>query len=306
MSSPVRHSLLQLAETPSDTRLTYSAWYRHGVALLSAQGIEHAAQEALWILEAALGIPRLAIYVYPEREMSRSQWDAAMTWLTRRAAGEPLQYVLGIQEFCGRDFRVAPGVFIPRPETELVLQELVAHALPEPLWLADVCTGSGCIAVMMAIVYPEARVYATDCSPRALEIARDNAVRFGVDQRLTFALGDLLEPFRQMGLEGRLSAITANPPYIPTDELLTLPKDVREFEPRQALDGGADGLAVSRRLLKQALTFLRPGGMLVLEIGEGQMNQLCQELEAFPDYALCGIRRDPSGIERVLCMQRIG
>lgn len=273
--------------------------------MLSSAGISNAVDETMWIMESALGLSRLTVHVNPDRVVPPGDRENAMSLFQRRVAGEPLQYVLGTQEFYGLEFTVNTGVLIPRPETELLVDEVLSHELPSshPV-VVDVGTGSGCLAVALAVADPNMTLYATDCCGIALAAAEANAVRHHMDRRVTFLLGDLCEPLRSMGLTGQVSAMVSNLPYIPSAELATLPREVREFEPNLALDGGADGLVLYRRLLRQAGEFLKPGGILVLESGYAQAGLICEEAVEQGEYSVRHIRQDFSGIERVIYLER--
>ncbi|MDT7043421.1 peptide chain release factor N(5)-glutamine methyltransferase [Candidatus Nitronereus thalassa] len=288
--------------------MTYASAFREGVACLSTAGVANAANETVWLLEATLGISRLDIHVKPHTLLNDSSWTEATHVLSRRAEGEPLQYILGTQEFRGLDMSVRPGGLIPRPETELILDEV--HSLPlnrDHLQIADIGTGSGCLAVALAKEIPGAMIYATDCSEVALELAKHNASRHKVQDRITFLHGDLLEPFNAMPERAaEISVLVANPPYIPTGQLDCLPSEVRDYEPHLALDGGSDGLMFYRRLLREALLMLPPGGWLVLEFGEGQASSICEDVKHLSTWNIRNIRPDNAGIERVISLERKG
>lgn len=248
-----------------------------------------AALDAQTLLAHITGRDRAWLLAHPEAPLTPAQRRALAQALPRLAAGEPLPYVLGRWPFYGRDFLVTPAVLIPRPETELLVEQALAwlHRHPGQRRLADVGTGSGCIAVTLAAEVPDAHVVAVDPDPAALAVARANAWRHAVAQRITWVQGDLLS-----ALIGPFDLICANLPYIPTDQLAGL--RVARYEPRRALDGGPDGLALIRRLLEQAPACLAPGGRLVLEIGSGQgaaaqrWAQRCfphARVQVLPDYA---------------------
>ncbi len=283
---------------------TYGALVQEGTALLMKAGIANAAQEVRWLLDGALGLSGLQLQLERDRSVPAEHRDRALALLTRRADGEPLQYLLGTQEFCGLDFEVGPAVLIPRPETELLVREVRAMTGREaaPL-IADIGTGSGCIAVAVAHALPEATVYATDLSVDALDVARRNASRHVVTERVRFWEGDLLSPLAGLGLEGRLTAVVSNPPYIPTGDLPGLQREVRR-EPRLALDGGPDGLTYYRRLLREAAPYLAPGGTLVLEVGQGQAESVCRMAEELGGYGVNSVRRDEAGIDRVVSLAK--
>ncbi len=238
-------------------------------ARLAAAGIEESQLKAEWAAAHVLGCPRLALRLQAERMMSPSSAAQLAALGDRLARGEPLQYVLGVSEFYGREFRVDPRALVPRPETE----ELVELAVKiSKGWnvaegaVAGVGTGSGCIAVTMALERSGLRVYATDPSAEALALARENAARHGVESRITFLRGSGLTPLATTMLD----LVVSNPPYIASSALAELPRDVRDYEPRQALDGGPDGLQVIAQVIRESADRLRPDGMILLEIGEDQ------------------------------------
>ena len=305
-SKTILESWLYLS--PVACQVTHASGYQQGIDLLTKAGVSNAKSEALWLLESALGITRLDIHVQPQKSIRPTLWAYAYEVFKRRARGEPLQYILGTQPFRGLEIMVRPGVLIPRPETQLIVEEV--HAILdscEELRMADIGTGSGCLAVALATEFPHAKLYATDCSIAAIGVAVDNANKSSVQDRICFLCGDLLEPLTGLpGIKGGLSVIVANPPYIPTRYLDTLPCDVRDFEPHLALDGGRDGLGFYRRLLSEAQFFLQPGGYLVLEMGEGQAHRICEEAEDLQVWILRNIRRDDANIDRVITLERKG
>ena len=292
--------------SPATNATTRSALLRAGISLLADAGISNAENEAIWILEAVLGTNRLALRLEGHRTVTPRELDQVLELFARRATREPLQYILGSQEFCGLELLVNRSVLIPRPETELLVEQVVQHKFGamSPI-IADIGTGSGCIAVALARALPTALLYATDRSLAALRVAEDNAAQHGVKDRVRFLVGDLLEPLRTYSLEGKVAAVVSNPPYIPDRELANLQPEVRAFEPRLALAGGVEGLEFHRRLLKDAAEFLAPDGLLVLEVGQGQARGLTEMTLEQGGYAQAVLIRDAAGIERVACLQRI-
>ena len=291
---------------PENITMTYASAYREGMALLSNGGVSNAANETIWLLESALGLSRLDIHTEPDTVMDHSSWARAKEVFLRRAGGEPLQYILGTQIFRGLDIVVQPGVLIPRPETELLVEEVHSIASAQDRFaLADVGTGSGCLSIALAVEFPETTIYAIDCSDTAIDVAKSNSHQHSVQDRITFLSGDLLAPLKPFSeLHDGLSVIVANPPYIPTDALPRLQRDVRDFEPHLALDGGADGLTFYRRLLREARLFLAPRGYLIMEMGEGQATHICEEAERVSTWHIRNIRQDAAGIDRVICLER--
>lgn len=221
--------------------------------------------------------------------------------VSRRAGREPLAYIVGRREFWGLRFEVAPGVLIPRPETELVVEAALEILAPNDRQaiVADVCTGSGCIAVALAHERPLARVAATDISEAAVEIARRNAARHGVADRVQVTHADVLE-----GIAGPFDLIVSNPPYIREHERTLLQREVREHEPHVALFGGLQGLDLIERLVGQASARLRPGGHLIFEFGFGQDVEVEDFITSAPGLRLLELRRDLQGIARTAVARR--
>ncbi len=283
---------------------------REGSMQLRRAGIEEAGRETGWLLEHALRRPALDLTVNRAQVVEGEGLRRAQALLARRARREPLQYLLGTQEFCGLEFEVEPGVLIPRPETERLVEAAIrcAGLQPEagrrPI-IVDLGTGSGCIAVALAQRLPLAVLHATDCSAEALRVARRNAQRHGVAGQVTFVEGDWLAPLAPRGLAGRVDVIVSNPPYIAERDWETLQPEVRLFEPRIALAGGEDGLTAYRRLVRDAAEYLSAGGWLILEIGQGQAAPVRALIEATGRYQGVEVRTDQGGIERVLCAQRV-
>jgi release factor glutamine methyltransferase len=235
----------------------------------------------------------------PVPEGFTPQYDALVA---RRVTREPLAYIVGMREFWGLELEVTPDVLIPRPATELIV-EAMQELFPDrsvPLFIADVCTGCGCVAVAIAHERPTTTVKGTDISRPALEVARRNAARHGVGDRVTFTHGDLLE-----GFTGTFDAIVANPPYVIDRAGPALQPEVRDHEPPVALFGGADGLALVTRLVAAAPSRLRPGGYLVFEFGLGQDVEIEELLDASPELTLVGLRRDLQGIARTAIAKRL-
>jgi release factor glutamine methyltransferase len=235
--------------------------------------------------------------------------------VSRRERREPCAYVTGVREFWGLEFEVGPGVLVPRPETELVVEEVLARleaprdaaasgrlGAPQArrFRLADVGTGSGCLAVALARALPSVFVVAADLAREAAAVVARNAARHGVSDRVCCVAGDLLEP-----LAGAFDVIVSNPPYVPSGALATLQPEIRNFEPRHALDGGPDGLDIIRRLVPQAAARLRPGGWLVFEFGDGQADAVRTVFASQPALSLVTLSADLAGILRVAVARRM-
>ncbi len=275
--------------------------------LLEQAGIESAAQEAFWIMEHVLRLPAHRVAADRERLLSHAELLAARGLVGRRVGREPLQYILGTQEFCGLEFDVNPAVLIPRPETELLVQYVVQRIPVErQAIIVDVCTGSGCIAVAIARLRPRARVIATDLSDSSLDVARQNASRHAVGERITWLEGNLLGPLAGQKLEGPIDVIVSNPPYIAEADWAMLQPEVRLFEPRGALVAGSQGTELHERLLHAAGQYLSPGGVLIMEIGAGQARALRRIVDQISGYRFHQLVYDAAGLERVVIVERVG
>lgn len=231
------------------------------------KGIDAPRLTAELLLAHVLKVDRVRLYVDHDRPLEAEELATYRALISRRLAYEPTQYLTGAKEFYGRRFQVDPRVLIPRPETELLVEE-VLKVLPKdaPSRVVDLCTGSGCIAITLAAERPLAEVFATDLSPGACAVAKENAERLEVAQRVAIREGDLFAP---LPAEARFDVVVSNPPYIASHEVPTLQAEVQK-EPHLALDGGQDGLVLIRRIAEDARTRLHPGGLLAMEIGETQ------------------------------------
>ena len=275
---------------------------------LAHHSIPDAGLEAEVLLRHAMHMERADFFAALGDQLTRPQERAATSLLKRRAAGEPLAYILGHREFYGLDFCVDPSVLVPRQETELLVDKVLefsrdsslryAKGRPGQVFeIADVGTGSGAIAIAIAHHLPRATVYATDSSEAALQIADINRRRHAVSERVHIRQGDLLEALR-----GPVDVIVSNPPYLTTLDIANLQTEVRQ-EPLAALDGGADGLDVLRRLLRQAPSYIRPGGQLLMEIAPQQLVAVLQiGRQAFPT-AQASFTRDLMGAPRVVSIR---
>jgi release factor glutamine methyltransferase len=255
---------------------------------LARKGVESPRLQVELALAHLLKIPRMRLYLDFERQLQPSEVEDLREMMRRRGQREPLQYVLGSMSFCGLELTVTPDVLIPRPETELLAEKgweflnaslargASSQADRTPLAL-DVGTGSGCLAIALAFHCPQARVVAVDLSAAALELARQNAARHGTDTRIRFLHGN---GFAALPEPMAFDLIVSNPPYIPSGEIAALQPEVRDYEPRQALDGGADGLDYYRRWSAEAAPFLRAGGRLMVELGAGQAERATEIFQA--------------------------
>jgi release factor glutamine methyltransferase len=251
--------------------------------------------DARLLAEHVLGWDAARYFAYGHELEPPAFRDAYFALIARRMDREPVAYITGRQEFWNLTFAVTPAVLIPRPETELIVESALAH-FPDrdaPLRIADVCTGSGCLAVALAHERPRAHVVAVDISGPALAVAHANAEAHGVSARIEFRSGDLLDP-----LDPAFDLVVSNPPYVPEDDRAKLPAQVRDHEPALALFAGPDGLDVIRRLIAGAPRVLRDDAMLMMEIGYGQAPAVEQLIAAEPRLTMVDIRRDLQGIPR--------
>ncbi len=234
---------------------------------LGKKGVESPRLNAELLLAEVLRVPRMRLYLDFERVLAEAEVNDLRVMVVRRSQREPLQHILGRVNFCGLDFKVTKEVLIPRPETELLAElawKFLAEMAPEPR-VFDYGTGSGCLAITLAVRIPAAQVLAVDISAAALEVARENAVAHQVAERVRFAHGDALAC-----LERGLTLVVGNPPYIARGAMAGLPAEVRDYDPSLALDGGVDGLDHYRRIAMQAGPSVVAGGKVMLEFGDGQ------------------------------------
>ncbi len=281
--------------------LTVAAARRDAIDRLTRAGADAPALDAELLLAHVLGCDRVALLTRPERRLTDAEARQVEQLIGRRAGREPLAYILGRKEFFGLELEIGPGVLIPRPETEELVERaldwLRRRDLAAP-WIADVGTGSGAIAIALASAWPAARAFAIELSPAAAALAQRNIERHGLTQRITLLAGDLLAPLPQP-----VDLIVANLPYIAAPDIETLMPEVACHEPRLALDGGPDGLGVIRRLLTQAPAHLRPGGALCLEIGAGQGPLARASAAAAFLAAQVAVYPDLAGHDRILVVE---
>jgi release factor glutamine methyltransferase len=299
---------------------------RDGIAQLEREHVPSAALAAELLLMHTLERDRAWIYAHPELELDATAHEQYFSSIAKRASGMPTQHLTGHQEFWGLDFEVTPDVLIPRPETEHVI-EIVLERLgigtdassprrKMEFRIADVGTGSGCIAIALAHELPAAQIIATDISAAALDVARRNASRHGAAARIDFVECNLLDslqhrspvtshtsPTLSASQSPHFDLIASNPPYIGRQGAATLPREVREHEPEVALFGGETGTEIYASLIAQAAALLKPGGILVLELGHTSAEHVSRLLDA-PEWTSVAITNDLAGIARVASAQR--
>jgi release factor glutamine methyltransferase len=291
--------------------------FKTGIARLRDADVpSHTLAAELLLLHVA-GRDRTWLYAHPEDEISAEQEERFLSLVARRAAGEPTQYLTGKQEFWGLEFEVTPDVLIPRPETEhvievaldrLALRELRAGRKQtlsgEGLRVADVGTGSGCIAISLAKDLPGAKLLATDISAAALKVAQRNAERHNFAGQINFIHTNLLEGVAESPADARFDLIASNPPYISRREAPTLQREVREHEPEVALYGGEEGYELYAALVTQSAAQLVSGGIAVFELGHDSLPAV-QPLFETPEWTRVGVTNDLAGIPRVIAAEKV-
>jgi release factor glutamine methyltransferase len=285
-------------QTPSTESWTIGRLLAWAAKDFKERGLESPRLEAEVLLGDLLALDRVRLIVEATRPLSAEELSAFRDRIKRRRGGEPSAYIIGKREFFGREFLVDSRVLIPRPDTEILVEEALERTAHRDLdgRALDLCTGSGCVALSFALKRRTWKVTGTDLDPGALEVARKNAQNLGALWGVRFVEGDL---FGALDSTERFEMITANPPYIPSSEVLELETGVKDFEPNKALDGGADGLDFYPRVTAGALKHLVPGGVLALELGAGQASAVAQILK---EAGFTDVRRkkDYGGHERVV------
>jgi release factor glutamine methyltransferase len=268
--------------------------------ILERAGVPEARREAGSLLSFILGKDRTFLISHAKDRLEEVAWRGFQESVERRAAGEPLQYITGVQDFYGRGFRVTPDVLIPRPETELLVEAALEVAGPG-LFLGDVGTGSGCIAITLLCERADARALAVDKSPAAIDVAKLNAKNLAVSDRIVFVVSDCFDAVDRS--EYQFDIVVSNPPYVAEAMMAGLQREVRDHEPLVALSPGPDGLSVIRRLIREGSAFVKDDGYLIMEIGFDQGERV-RELADRSDWRLIEIRPDLQGIPRIVVLQR--
>ena len=271
--------------------MIYGEAYQIGCARLEASGIKEAKLDARLLLEFICETNRNDLLVHPERKISDAQEKQYLSFVERRAMGEPLQYITGEQEFMGLTFMTDPSTLIPRQDTETLVEEVLLY-LHDGMEILDVCTGSGCILLSLLKYSNDCRGVGCDLNPEAVALAERNAEALGLEA--SFVQSDLFDK-----VAGKFDLIVSNPPYIETEVIQTLDTVVKGYEPHTALDGGKDGLDFYRRLVTEAKRYLRKEGMLFFEIGYNQAESVSQLL-AEAGYREITVKKDLAGLDRVV------
>ena len=281
--------------------ITIAEAIREGAEMLRKAGVPEARREAGSLLAFVLDKDRTFLISHSEELIEHDSLEKFRTSVQRRASGEPFQYIVGVQDFFGRQFCVTPEVLIPRPETELLVEAAIELAGGSDPFICDVGTGSGCIAITLLCEIAGARAVALDTSPGALEVAKINALNLSVTDRITFTLSDCFESLDAGQYQFEL--IVSNPPYVSGSMLAGLQREVRDHEPHTALSPGPDGLRIIRRLLLEAPSFLKSGGHMIMEIGFDQGEKVTHLLDSTV-WNLREIRPDLQTIPRIVVLQK--
>lgn len=275
---------------------------RSSSKVLSLSEIETPRVDSEILLAETLGKNRSFLLAHNQDSVDDSVLSTFFLKVKERSSGKPLQYITGKQEFYGLEFEVSPDVLIPRPETEILVEETLKQLSEEPFNLVDVGTGSGCLAVTLATYLAQTKFWAIDLSEIALQVAKRNALRHHVTKRIQFLHGNLLNPLHSRVTKNSIDIIVCNPPYISLDELILLQREVKDWEPHLALVGEVLESNIYSRLASQALLWLKPEGILILEIGTGMEKKVCHLFQA--PWNLLNVLQDFNGVPRVVVVKK--
>jgi len=275
------------------------------VEKLKLAGIDRPRTNVELLLGAVLNKSKVDLYLDRDRILTSDEIDQFHQCIKERISGRPVQYIIGTVEFFGLEFKVDQRVLIPRPETETLVEVVIEQlANKEKPRIIDLGTGSGAIAISLAANLQSSFIYATDVSKEALEVAKENALRNKVESQIEFLWGDLFEPLKKGNFEGQIDCVVSNPPYVSKDELETLPKEVKDYEPIVALESEKDGLFFHKKIIESSLDFLSKGGILALEVGLGQANKVADLIRNQKDLKKTEIKKDLGGIKRIVVSRK--
>ncbi|MGC1454363.1 MAG: peptide chain release factor N(5)-glutamine methyltransferase [Nitrospirota bacterium] len=286
--------------------MTLAEALKDAAAALSTAGIANARLDAEVLLSHIMRKNRVWLITHGDNVLDDNDQRDFDRAVRRRTGREPLQHIIGNQEFWGLEFKVTPDVLIPRPETEFIIEAAltIAEDRNRQVRIIDLCTGSGCIAVSLAKELSASRLIATDASMRALAVARENARDHGVADRIRFLEGDLFAPLEELDIRAGIDIIVSNPPYVKSGDLPTLQPEVRDYEPEMALIAGPGGTEIAATIITIAPEYLKKNGALIMEMGLGQAKTLIRMIEATGAYGKPEILKDLAGIERVLVARK--
>jgi release factor glutamine methyltransferase len=271
------------------------------VEKLRLAGIDRPRTNTELLLGAVLNKSKADLYLNKDRILTSDEIEKFNHYLKERIVHKPVQYIIGTVEFFGLEFKVDERVLIPRPETETLVEVIIEQLKDkENSKIIDLGTGSGAIAVSLAKNLKEAFVYATDVSKDALNVAKENAIRNNVENQIEFVCGDLFEPLKNKNLEGQIDCVVSNPPYVSKEELESLPKEIKDYEPEVALASEEEGVFFHKRIVEGSFDFLKEGGMLALEVGLGQARKVAELIQNHLAFKNAEIKKDMGGIERIV------
>lgn len=296
-----------IGKTYPPTLMTVRQTLQEGTSFLARKGVTSARLDAELLLGKVMGAGRESLYVDDEMPLQGSERRRFQRLVERRARREPVSYITGQWEFWSLEFLVTPAVLVPRPETELLV-EIVLALMAQfdeglPLKLLDLGTGSGVIAVSLAKEQRNGEIWATDLSGEALEIARANATHHGVERKIHFLQGDLFEPVKEY--RRFFQMVISNPPYVRRGEMKHLPREIQDWEPKAAIDGGWDGLDLYRRIIQEGHRYLVDGGLMALEIGADMGSEVSRLFAATGCFSKCSMYKDYAGRDRVLVARKL-
>jgi release factor glutamine methyltransferase len=291
---------------PPVVSMTLAEAINNAATVLSTAGITNARLDAEVLLSHIIMKDRVWLITHRDDALDDNHQRDFADVIRRRTRREPLQHIIGNQEFWGLEFKVSPDVLIPRPETEFIIEAALAivHDRNTLVRIIDLCTGSGCIAVSLAKELTAARIIATDASEKALVVARENTRRHGVSEQIRFLPGDLFEPLEELDIRGQIDIIVSNPPYVQAGDLSTLQPEVRNYEPEMALIAGPEGTEMAKRIIRLAPEYLKKNGTLIMEMGLGQAEALTRMVEATGAFYNPELVNDLAGIERVIIARK--
>jgi release factor glutamine methyltransferase len=276
------------------------------VEKLRLAGIDRPRTNAELLLGAALNKDKVDLYLDKDRILTSDEIEKFNQYIEERISGRPAQYIIGMVEFFGLEFKVDQRVLIPRPETEtlveVVIEKLANNENPK---IIDLGTGSGAIAISLAKNLKSSFIYAIDLSKDALVVAKENAMRNKVENKIEFFCGDLFEPLKNKNLGGQIDCVVSNPPYVTKDEFERLPKEIKDYEPIVALKTDEEGTSFHGKIIENSLDFLNKSGILALEVGLGQANKVADLIRNRKDFDNAEIKKDLGGIERIVVSRKI-
>jgi len=297
-----------MMDSPHKISITLGSVMKEAVNTLSSIGIKQARLESELLLAHVMGLRKEELIVRTNQELTELQEEKFLKLVERRCQKEPLAYIVGHREFWSLEFQVNRNVLIPRPETEGIIEHLLnltgEKAGEKSMRILDAGTGSGVLAIVAALEFPESQVTAMDNSRDALEVALENALRHQVAGRIEFLKMDFMSDWN-IPKSDLFDFILSNPPYIRSKELERLMPDIRDYEPQEALDGGSDGLACYRKIIANAFPYLKPKGHLIFEVGDDQAGPVKQSLQAHGGLGEIKIIQDLSGRDRVVSARRV-